>query len=301
MNLITWFDPWKSELCTCPKKYSLNPYTGCDHFCKYCYITSYIPNGFAVREKKNYFQRLKRELLHIDFTFPIAMSNSSDPYPRVEKEKKITRKTLEIMKRFPVKLIITTKSDIIVRDIDLLKEMQVAVMFTITTMNPVIASKLEPFAPSPKQRIDAARRLIDAGIPVGVRVDPIILGINDNYESISAVVKECARIGCVHIVSSTYKPRADNWKRMMTTFPEIMKKTKRFYSEKVGYTTYMQKNIRLELMKTVRDLALKYGLTFATCREGFVELHTAKSCDGTHLIPLKKKKENEKDAFQIFL
>lgn len=293
MALITWFDPWKNALCTCPKKYSLNPYTGCDHFCRYCYITSYIPRGFSVREKKNYFQRLRKELPRINFNFPIAMSNSSDPYPRIEKTQKITRKTLEIMKDFPVKLIITTKSDIIARDVDLLKEMQVAVMFTITTLDEDIATKLEPYAPLPHQRIDAAKKLIENGVPVGVRLDPIILGINDSYESIKSIIKDCARIRCKHVVSSTYKPRPDNWKRMSSAFPEIMKKTKKFYTEKIGHTTYLQKNYRRKIMETVRNLAGEYKLTFATCREGFVDLHTAKSCDGTHLIPIRREIDNK--------
>ena len=221
------------------------------------------------------------------------MSNSSDPYPRIEETRKITRKTLEIMKDFPVKLIITTKSDIVARDVDLLKEMQAAVMFTITTLDESTATKLEPYAPLPYRRINAAKKLIRNGVPVGVRLDPIILGINDSYESIKSIIEECARIGCKHIVSSTYKPRPDNWKRMTIAFPEIMKKTKKFYTEKIGHTMYLQKSYRREIMETVRDLAERYKLTFATCREGFLDLHTAKSCDGTHLIPIRRKKDNK--------
>ena len=237
--------------------------------------------------------------MHLDFKFPIAMSNSSDPYPRIEKEKKIMRKTLEIMKNFPVKLIITTKSDIIVRDIDLLKDMQVAVMFTITTMDSDLASRLEPFAPTPKQRVNAAKKLINAGIPVGVRLDPIILSINDSLESMKEVIKKCAEVGCKHVVSSTYKPRPDNWKRMVSSFPEAMNKTKKLYSERIGHTLYLQQKIRRRIMERVRELAVEYNLTFATCREGFLDLHTAKSCDGTHLIPTKIKIRDNIGAFKL--
>jgi len=60
-SLLSPFDPWKHKLCTCPRKYSFNPYTGCGHRCVYCYAT-YIPNFFKVREKKNVFKRLEKEL-----------------------------------------------------------------------------------------------------------------------------------------------------------------------------------------------------------------------------------------------
>ncbi|RLF44210.1 MAG: radical SAM protein, partial [Thermoplasmata archaeon] len=119
--LITPFDPWKSKLCTCPKKYSFSPYTGCSHACIYCYITSYIPNAFKVRLKKDLFRRLKKELHKVD-TF-ISMSNSSDPYVPEERDFKVTRKCLRIFKENKIKVLIITKSDIVARDVDLLKDM----------------------------------------------------------------------------------------------------------------------------------------------------------------------------------
>ena len=64
--LIQLFDPWKSKLCTCPKKYSFSPYTGCSHACIYCYITSYIRDPFHARLKKDLFKMLKKEVKRID-------------------------------------------------------------------------------------------------------------------------------------------------------------------------------------------------------------------------------------------
>ncbi|RLF51539.1 MAG: radical SAM protein, partial [Thermoplasmata archaeon] len=66
MYYIKEFDPWNSPYCTCPPKYSLNPYTGCDHCCIYCYITSYIPNAFQVRTKKDFFKKLQKDVKKID-------------------------------------------------------------------------------------------------------------------------------------------------------------------------------------------------------------------------------------------
>ncbi|MBI5253313.1 MAG: radical SAM protein, partial [Euryarchaeota archaeon] len=81
---ITYFDPWRDPLCTCPRKYSLNPYTGCEHRCVYCYITSYIPRGFECRIKKNLLGEVKRDRKKLNKKIPISMSNSSDPYTTME-------------------------------------------------------------------------------------------------------------------------------------------------------------------------------------------------------------------------
>ena len=97
MYYIKEFDPWSSSLCTCPSKYSLNPYTGCNHSCIYCYITSYIPNAFHVRIKKDLLKKLNKDIKNIDKNRIISLSNSSDPYPTVEKELMVTRKILGIL------------------------------------------------------------------------------------------------------------------------------------------------------------------------------------------------------------
>ncbi|MGQ4833098.1 MAG: SPL family radical SAM protein [Candidatus Asgardarchaeia archaeon] len=284
-----WFDPWKSPLCTCPKKYSFNPYTGCDHACIYCYITSYIPNAFKVREKKDLLRRLYRELKRLDFSYPISMSNSSDPYPTIERTKKLTRAALEILHKFPVKLLITTKSDIVVRDVDILKNMKVAVMITITTLDANLARKLEPNAPSPLDRLKAIRVLSSERIPVGIRLDPIIPYVNDSYESFETIINKAKEAGAKHIVSSTFKPRPDSWKRLVSVFPELAPRIKSLYTTRLGMTWYLKKEVRLKYMQQVKKLADYYSMSFATCREGFIFLHTAKSCDGTHLIELKNR------------
>ena len=80
------FDPWKGQLCTCPPKLSLNPYTGCPHGCLYCYASSYIPRFAECRPKVDLLKRLARESSKIRPKTLVALSNSSDPYPPLEKE-----------------------------------------------------------------------------------------------------------------------------------------------------------------------------------------------------------------------
>lgn len=276
--LIRKFDPWGDELCTCPEKYSLNPYTGCEHRCIYCYITSYVPNGFNCRVKKNLLSSVRNDAKKLKKGDMIALSNSSDPYTPMEKTHRLTRECLKILENFMV--MIVTKSDLVVRDIDLLRNMRAGVSITITSLDESTTKKLEPFAPEPERRLKALEKLVGEGVGASCRIDPIIPGINENAEQL---VKELADVGVKHVVSSTFKPRHDSWKRFEKTFEADAKKLKPLYSDRRRNTYYLPSDVRYRLMKSVRDACEKHGMTFAACREG-LELSTAKSCDGSHLI-----------------
>lgn len=163
--LITEFDPWKSQLCTCPDKLTFNPYTGCDHRCLYCYASSYIPRFYECRPKKDLISRLKRE-----------------------------------------------------------------------------AAKLR---------------------------GELIL----------------ARRGVLHITSSTYKVKPDNWRRLAKVFPHISTRLNRLYfdeGERIGRSWYLPRELRFGLMKKVKELTEESGMKFGCCREGF-NLNSAK-CDGSFFL-----------------
>ena len=174
MDVIREFDPWGDPLCTCPKKYSFSPYAGCDHRCLYCYITSYIPRAFECRPKKDIVERAERNLQHINKNLAISMANSSDPYPQVESKLKLTHSCLELFARERCRVLVITKSDLVARDADLLVQMPAAVSMTITTLNEKLSQRLEPNAPSPKRRLNAIKTLVSRGVPVAIRLDPII-------------------------------------------------------------------------------------------------------------------------------
>ncbi|WP_456473725.1 radical SAM protein [Candidatus Pyrohabitans sp.] len=280
---ISLFDPWGSKLCTCPRKYSLNPYTGCSHGCVYCYITSYIPRGFEARLKRDLLRQVKRSIPKLDPRIPVTISNSSDPYQSLEKDYRQTRACLKLLRDFRVEIV--TKGDLVVRDADLLAGMRAVVAMTITTLDEGIAAKLEPFAPSPERRLRALQSLTERGIPTVCRIDPIIPGIN---EDATALVKELSAIGVAHVTSSTFKPRPDSWRRFSKAFPETAAKLKALYFERgtrVQNSYYLPGELRQKLMQRIPEACDRHGITFATCREGF-NLNTAKSCDGTHLLEL---------------
>ncbi len=283
MPLISEFDPWRSSLCTCPPKLTFNPYTGCDHQCVYCYASSYIPNFSDCRPKKGLIPTLKREAYRLKGE-TISIANSSDPYPRSEAVSGLTRGCLEILATSNCKIQIITKSNLVTRDHDLLSKAPSTVALTITTADDNLAKLIEPNAPSPSLRMKAAQDLIKHGIPISVRIDPIIPFLNDQPKHF---IKELAGIGIKHLTCSTYKAKPDNWRRLVQAMPRLAEKIRPLYFQsgiKVGGNTMLPVDYRFKLLKSFRDLALNQGIKFGVCRESLTDLNTA-SCDGSWLMP----------------
>jgi len=290
MSLITPFDPWKSKLCSCPPKYSLSAYTGCAHGCLYCYASSYIPSFFRPRPKKNFLERLRRELRKLKNHAYITMANSSDPYLPVEKELRLTRASLEIIRAYNLKIMLVTKSDLIIRDLDILQEIkEIVVSFTITTLNETLARRLEPAAPSPKARLEAVRTLAKR-LPVVVRLDPLIYPLNTEVKNIKNTIRILKETGAKQIITSSYKAKPDNLKRMINSFPEYKKLWHKLYlieGEKKGQYIYLPENIRKDLILCVREEVIKNKLVFSSCREEMVQFNTG-VCDGSLLFEAKQ-------------
>ena len=292
--LISSFDPWRSGLCTCPPRLTFNPYTGCDHQCLYCYATSYIPNFKDIHPKKDLLAALKKEAVKLNGE-TISLCNSSDPYPRAEASLALTRRCLEILSESNCKIQIITKSSLVARDDDLLSKVPATVALTITTGDDSLAKTLEPFAPPPSQRVRAAQDLIKAGVPVSVRIDPIIPNINDQPHKL---ITTLASIGVKHITASTYKAKPDNWARLSEAFPhqaEVLKPLYFVQGERVGGSVLLPKDYRFKLLKGVRDLAETNGMKFGVCREGLAQLNTA-ACDGSWLMPQAKEGKQRRIA-----
>ena len=281
MSVITEFDPWKNELCTCPAKFSLSPYTGCGHGCLYCYAWSYIRDFSNPRPKKDFIKKLESQIKKVPPGSIITIANSSDPYLGLEKKLKLTRKALEILKNYDLTVNIVTKSDLITGDLDLLKQFKkIIVSISITTLDEKLVKKLEPGAPSSQQRLDTANQLAKY-IPVIIRLDPLIYPLTT--EKLQSTIKTIRQTAATQIITSTYKAKADNLKRMTGAFKENEAFWKKLYldqgEKKSGYW-YLPKILRKELIEKVQEITLKENLKFSSCREGFDKLNTA-SCDGT--------------------
>ncbi|MEO0255620.1 MAG: spore photoproduct lyase family protein [candidate division WOR-3 bacterium] len=275
MGYISLFDPFKDGLCTCEKKYTVNPYTGCNHRCRYCYITSYIKDGFKLRLKKNYIEIIKREIKKIKNVYPFNLSSSSDPYPEIEKKLLLTRKTLLLLKEKNFKVSIITKSPLVLRDIDILREMNSFVSFTITHYSDEISRKVEPFAPPASERIKVAEKLIREGIKVCIRIDPVIPGYNDKEDIAYKILKNLN--GVFMVVFSTYKAKPDNFLRMKEIFPHL--ENLPWEKKKIRGYRYLSYDFRREILEKLVKEAKNYCEKIGLCREGLPDLKNSKSCD----------------------
>ena len=160
--------------------YSLNPYVGCAFGCSYCYAAFFAPPerqaswGDWVRVKRNAALKLSRLRRSLDGK-TIYMSSATDPYQPIERRLELTRSLLPILADKGARLVVQTRSPLVVRDIDLLRRFeQVCVNFSITTDSEAVRRTFEPRNPPIVDRLDAAREVADAGIPVAITMTPLL-------------------------------------------------------------------------------------------------------------------------------
>jgi DNA repair photolyase len=172
---------------------SINPYRGCEHGCVYCFARpTHAYMGLSPGldfETQLYAKVGAAALLERELSQPryqpktIAIGTNTDPYQPIERKQKVMRDLLQVLYRARHPVAIVTKSALILRDLDILAPMAklglAKVALSVTTLDPVLARKMEPRASAPEKRLDALRQLSDAGIPTAVLVAPVIPAIND--------------------------------------------------------------------------------------------------------------------------
>jgi DNA repair photolyase len=193
---------------------SINAYRGCEHGCIYCFarpthalhdLSPGIDFETKLFAKTDAPALLRAELGKRGYACaPIAMGTNTDPYQPIERDWRITRGCIEVLAETNHPLMITTKSDRVTRDLDLLVPMAakrlVSVMVSVTSLDPRIAMTLEPRAPAPRKRIAAIEALAKAGVPVQVSVSPLIPAITDaETEAILKVAADAGATRCSFI------------------------------------------------------------------------------------------------------
>ncbi|HJQ96920.1 MAG TPA: PA0069 family radical SAM protein [Candidatus Polarisedimenticolaceae bacterium] len=173
---------------------SINPYRGCEHGCSYCFarpthaflnLSPGLDFETKIFTKPDASRLLREELARPRYVCsPIALGTNTDPYQPLERRLRITRGILEVLAEHEHPFTIVTKSALVVRDLDLIApaaaRRQAAVHLSITTLDPGLASRMEPRAATPARRLDALRALAEAGVPCGVMAAPMIPGLNDH-------------------------------------------------------------------------------------------------------------------------
>jgi DNA repair photolyase len=279
--------PAKSLLNRCvsnrqmPFTWTINPYRGCEFACKYCYAR-YTHEFMEMRdgiefERKIYVKQhaaglLRHDLHRVKPDEAIALGTATDPYQPAERRYEITRGILEEFARHRgYELGIVTKSNLIVRDIELLKDVarsnKLSVHITVTTLNVELARILEPRAPRPDLRLGAVRELSQAGLRVGVSCCPVIPGITDSPKDLEAVIGASAEAGADYVFANplflkpcsaaVFLPFLDQ------NFPHLVENYRQRYQDRA----FLPPAYAKRLSQLIASLREKYKMTRAHRRD----------------------------------
>ena len=265
-----------------PFRWTVNPYRGCEFGCRYCYARythEYMELDGAEFETKIYAKQNAGSLAERDLSSEsvrgehIAIGTATDPYQPAEREFGVTRAILEkIAKREGLSLSITTKSDQVARDIDLLKcisaKSSLSVNLSITTLRTRLARMLEPRAPRPDLRLSAVRKLREAGIAAGVLAMPVLPGLTDREEDLDALARGARDAGAQWFAANALFLMPASLKQFLPfleeKFPGLVKRYQTWY----GRYGNAPESYRKEIAERVEGLRRKYGLGSRPDRSG---------------------------------
>src|SRR4051794_1035328 len=199
-----------------PFEWTINPYRGCEFACKYCYAR-YTHEFMEMRdgvdfERKIYAKQqsawlLRRDLKKVKPGQDIAIGTATDPYQPAERRYEITRAIMEeLAMHRGLAIGVVTKSQLVLRDIDVLQRIsehnQLTIHLTVTTSNTELARKLEPRAPRPDLRLEAVRKLNENGVRAAVICAPVLPGITDSAADLEALVAAAAQAGAKYVYAN---------------------------------------------------------------------------------------------------
>jgi DNA repair photolyase len=272
--------PAKSLLNRCasrrgmPFEWTINPYRGCEFACKYCYARythefMEMRDGIAFEQKiyvkQHAAELLRQELRQVKQGESIAIGAATDPYQPAERRYEVTHGILEELARHDgLNVGIITKSNLILRDIDVLqavaRQNRLSVNVTITTLDVELARILEPRAPRPDLRLETIRKLSEAGLRVGMSGSPVLPGITDSPKDLEALVRAAAEAGASHLFAGPLflKPcsAAVFLPFLEKQFPHLVANYKRRYHGRAFLPAAYAK----PLSQLVARLRQKYGI-----------------------------------------
>jgi DNA repair photolyase len=256
-----------------PFRWTVNPYRGCEFGCKYCYARythEYMELDGGDFERKIYVKGNASALVERDLRDKkiwgehIAIGTATDPYQPAEQEYRVTQAILkQIAAREGLSLSITTKSNRVVRDLDLLKQISerssLTINLSVTTLNTRLARLLEPRAPRPDLRLDAVRRLRDAGIDAGVLAMPILPGITDDEARLDSLASAARSAGALWFAGRVLFLMPSALKQFVPFVEAKFPKLARRYKDWYVLHGNAPEEYRREIAERVEQLRKKYG------------------------------------------
>jgi DNA repair photolyase len=253
-------------------EYNMNIYKGCCHGCIYCDSRSdcyHIENFDSVRAKENALLLIDQDLRSKRKKGIISSGAMSDPYNPFETREGLTRGALNLIDKHRFGVHIMTKSDVIVRDIDLLNKIKrhspVLICMTITTIHDELCKKIEPRVATTSARLVALKKLSDQGINTGVLMMPILPFVNDTVENVVGIVEAAARAGAKFVfpafgVTLRQNQRDYYYEKLDRFFPGVKQKYINTYGYAYNCSSLNQKELYLAFQNACQKANLLYKL-----------------------------------------
>jgi DNA repair photolyase len=282
-----------------PFTHAINPYRGCEFGCRYCYAR-YTHEFMEMRdpedfERKIYFKQnagwlLSQELKRLRPGTEIALGTATDPYQPLERKQAVTRSLLEAFAHVSgFRLGIVTKSTLILRDLDLLKEIdarhKLTVHITVTTMNTKLAPVLEPRAPRPDLRIKTVAALRQAGLRAGVMCSPLMPGITDSRASIAAVAKAASLAGACFLTAGALFLKPCSQPTFFGFVREHFPAQLAAYEQRYGSRAFVSPEYRRRIADLVDSIRREYKLGQRYADQSHAGENTGRCDVGVELQP----------------
>ncbi|MED4608811.1 SPL family radical SAM protein, partial [Paenibacillus validus] len=220
INAKQVLNPVKSP--SMPFDWSINPYRGCQHGCSFCYARSthtflgldtddtfqrhilFKQNAAAALESQ--LERMLRQKNGRSRIGKVAIGTATDPYQPLEKNEQLTRQCLEVLAAYHIPASITTRSPLVLRDVDLLRKIPgCTVNVSVNTLDKSVWRSFEPMSPAPEPRLDTVRRLREHGVDAGVFLAPMLPWITDGAEQLEPLVGRIAQSGATFVMGSVLR------------------------------------------------------------------------------------------------
>ncbi|MBP1154675.1 radical SAM protein [Paenibacillus sp. PvR098] len=286
MAVPTTFEPIQAKQVLNPVKapsmpfdWSVNPYRGCQHGCSFCYARS--THTFLGMDADDTFQhhilykdnarealedqiaRMLRSKNGREKLGKIAFGTATDPYQPIESRLLLTRQCLEVMASYRLPVSITTRSPLILRDLDLLRKMPgSSVNISLNTLDKQVWRHFEPMTPSPLRRLEAVQRLTEEGVDAGIFMAPILPYLTDSQDSLERVVQHASKAGAQFIMGSVLRLNTNavkSWffRTVREHYPHLLGPFAALYS----HSAYAPKRYREETLERLHTLLQQYRIT----------------------------------------